>query len=121
MMERMLWKSRRGLWFGKQWTFTKYTLTNEKIYIDTGIMNLTSNEVSLYRVIDKRLMQTFQQRLFGIGTIILDVTDKESKLLKLENIRNPKKVYRLIDRAVSLQKTKYNVQGKEIIGVTNNI
>ena len=63
------WKDRRRTIFGLPWTFTKYTLTPEKLLVQTGMLNLKEEEVRLYRIMDVTLHRSVGERLFGLGTI----------------------------------------------------
>ena len=39
MEETIVWKDRKRIFFGLPWTFTKYALTEEKLYIETGVLS----------------------------------------------------------------------------------
>ena len=43
----ILWKDRKRIVFGLPWTFTRYTLTEEKLLIETGLLNKREEEVRL--------------------------------------------------------------------------
>ena len=44
----IVWSDRKRIAFGLPWTFTKYTLTKEKLLIHTGMLNTQEDEVRLY-------------------------------------------------------------------------
>lgn len=48
----IVWSDRKRIAFGLPWTFTKYTLTKEKLLIHTGMLNTQEDEVRLYRIMD---------------------------------------------------------------------
>ena len=54
---------------------TVFTLTTERLRIRRGVLNRTTEDLELYRVRDTRLEQTFFERLFGLGEVILYTTD----------------------------------------------
>ena len=54
---------------------TVFTLTTERLRIRRGVFNRTTEDLELYRVRDTRLEQTFFERLFGLGEVILYTTD----------------------------------------------
>lgn len=54
---------------------TVFTLTTERLRIRRGVLNRTTEDLELYRVRDTRLEQTFFERMFGLGEVILYTTD----------------------------------------------
>ena len=93
-----VWSSRkRLLFFGLPFTFTKYTLTKEKVLVDTGFLNKKQEEVRLYRILDLTLTRSLAQRIFGLGTISCKTSDKALPVLELINVRNAMNIkYRLL-------------------------
>ena len=80
------------MFLGLPWTFTTYTVTDEFISIDSGLLNKVENDCYMYKVIDVRLETTLMERILGIGTIHCftgDVTDPD---LKLQHIKNAKEI-----------------------------
>ena len=85
-------EKKRSMFFGLPWTFTTYTVTDEFISIDSGLLNKVENDCYMYKVIDVRLETTLMERILGIGTIHCftgDVTDPD---LKLQHIKNAKEI-----------------------------
>ena len=75
-------EKKRSMFLGLPWTFTTYTVTDEFISIDSGLLNK----------VDVRLETTLMERILGIGTIHCftgDVTDPD---LKLQHIKNAKEI-----------------------------
>ena len=75
-------EKKRSMFLGLPWTFTTYTVTDEFISIDSGLLNKVENDCYMYKVID----------VLGIGTIHCftgDVTDPD---LKLQHIKNAKEI-----------------------------
>ena len=66
---KIMWSDRKRTFLGLPWSFTKYTLTEEKLLIQTGIFSLKEEDIQLYRITDLTLYRSFWQRLFNIGTI----------------------------------------------------
>jgi uncharacterized membrane protein YdbT with pleckstrin-like domain len=54
---------------------TVFTLTTERLRIRRGVFNRTTEDLELYRVRDTRLEQTFWERMFSVGEVILYTTD----------------------------------------------
>ena len=69
MDETIVWKDRKRIFFGLPWTFTRYALTEEKLYIKTGVFSTREEEVRLYRIMDVTLKRSLWERLCGLGTI----------------------------------------------------
>ena len=85
-------EKKRSMFLGLPWTFTTYTVTDEFISIDSGLLNKAENDCYMYKVIDVRLETTLMERILGIGTIHCftgDVTDPD---LKLQHIKNAKEI-----------------------------
>ena len=70
MMEAIeyLWKDRKRFW-GMPLSFTRYRLSEDRLFCETGFLNVKSDEVLLYRVRDLRLTMNLGQRIFGVGTV----------------------------------------------------
>ncbi len=54
---------------------TVYTLTDQRLSIRRGIFTRVTEDLELYRVRDTRLEQTFFERMFGLGEVVLFTTD----------------------------------------------
>ena len=94
-------EKKRSMFLGLPWTFTTYTVTDEFISIDSGLLNKVENDCYMYKVIDVRLETTLMERILGIGTIHCftgDVTDPD---LKLQHIKNAKEIKDFILKPVS--------------------
>ena len=86
-----LWKDRKRI-LGMPISFTKYALTEDRIFMETGLLNLCSEEVILYRVRDMTLKISLGQRIFRVGRVVLASSDKTTPVLELKNIRQPREV-----------------------------
>lgn len=75
----IVWSDRKRIAFGLPWTFTKYTLTKEKLLIHTGMLNTQEDEVRLYRIMDVTLRRSLWERMFGLGTIHCCSADKSTR------------------------------------------
>ena len=66
----MIYKEKkRSMFFGLPWSFTTYTITDEIITTDSGLLRKDENDCYLYKVIDVRLENTLLERIFRLGTI----------------------------------------------------
>lgn len=78
---------KRLLFFGLPWTFTTYTLNNKKLILKEGFLNTTENEILLYRVLDITLKRSLGQRIFGLGSVVVEAQDKTHPQLVIKNIK----------------------------------
>ena len=110
-----IWKDRKRIWCGLPWSFTKYKLTEERLFIETGVFTCKENECRLYRIMDLQLTRTLIQRVFNMGTITICSSDKSLGNFELKNIKNPKEVKELLAEKVEVQRDKKRVVNREIM------
>lgn len=116
-MEReIIWKDRKRTIFGLPWSFTKYGLTKDRLFIETGVFNVREDEVRLYRVTDVSLTRSFGQRLFGLGTISCCSADKTLGDFKILNIKNSREVKELLSETIEQERMAKRVISKEDFG-----
>jgi uncharacterized membrane protein YdbT with pleckstrin-like domain len=108
-----LWKDRKRIIFGLPWSFTKYSFSDERLFIQTGFFNLKENECRLYRILDLSLSRSFWQRIFNLGTITVNSSDKTLKDFELKNIKNPREVKELLSKTIEEQRDKKRVISRE--------
>lgn len=85
-------EKKRSMFLGLPWTFTTYTVTDEIITVDSGLLRKEENDCYLYKVIDVRLENTLLERILGLGTVHCftgDVTDPD---LKIQHIKHAKEI-----------------------------
>ncbi len=113
--ENIIWSDRvHHAWFPL--SFTKYYIKNDRLYIDSGLINSTSDETLLYRIVDLRLRRKLLHKIFGTGDIILYTkVDKHHEIL-LHNIKNPRETKDMISELVEKSRNTRNVVGKEFYG-----
>jgi len=109
-----IWKSRkRTLFLGLPFSFTKYSLTEEKLLIETGFFNKEEEEVRLYRILDLSLKRSFGQRLAGLGTITCKTSDKTLPTLELKNIKKSKQIKEQLSDLIEAERVKKRVSSRE--------
>ena len=109
-----LWKDRRRR-LGLPLSFTRYSLSEDRLFCETGFLNLKSDEVLLYRVRDLELTMTLGQRIFGVGTVCVHSSDKSVPHLDLKNIKNPREVKELIHQKVEKAKNDRRLRSMEVM------
>ena len=110
-----LWKDRKR-YFGMPLSFTRYMLSEDRLFISVGFLNIKDDEVLLYRVRDIDTSRSLWQRLFGVGTVRVISSDKTMPVLELKNIKDPVMVKELIHKYVEEMKLKRRVRVGEIMG-----
>ena len=110
-----LWKDRKR-YFGLPLSFTRYSLSDDRLFISEGFLNIKDDEILLYRVRDIDTKRTLWQRLFGVGTITVVSSDKTMPALVLKNVKDPVFVKELIHKQVEEIKIKRRVRFGEIMG-----
>ena len=109
-----LWQDRKR-YFGLPLSFTRYALSEDRLFTSVGFLNIKDDEILLYRVRDIDTSRSLWQRLFGVGTIVVASSDKTMPNLVLKNIKDPVMVKELIHRQVEETKIKRRVRFGEIM------
>ena len=109
-----LWKDRKR-YFGLPLSFTRYSLSDDRLFISEGFLNIKDDEILLYRVKDIDTRRSLWQRLFGVGTVVVASSDKTMPNLVLKNIKDPVFVKELIHKQVEEMKIKRRVRLGEIL------
>ncbi len=111
----IVWKDRKRIVFGLPWTFTKYSLTKEKLFIQTGVFNLKEEEVRLYRIMDVTLRRSFWERLFGLGTIHCCSADKSSPEFDILHIKKSADVKNMLSDMIEVERSEKRVSSREFM------
>lgn len=74
---------------------TKYTITDNKIIREDGILSKRTGMVPYTQLERVDLNQTFVQRILRIGTIVVDTGDDS---MNIDMIRSPKRVQELLSK-----------------------
>ena len=107
-----LWKDRKHwMWF--PFSFTKYAVTEDRLYITRGFFSKIYDESLLYRITDLTLRRSFWQRIFGTGTVTLTVRVDRDSTIELKNIKKSVQTRMLLSRLVEEARKGRNVVGKE--------
>ncbi len=107
------WYDRKRLWCGLPWTFTKYGMSDDRLFVQTGLFNTREMEVRLYRVLNLRLDRSLSQRIFGLGTIHVDSSDRDLNCFELKNIRDCQGVKELLSEQVEIERKRNRVYSRE--------
>ena len=109
-----LWKDRKRH-LGLPLSFTRYAISEDRLFLSAGFINIRDEEVLLYRVRDITTSRTLWQRLFGVGTITVVSSDKTMPTLVLQNVKDPTMVKELLHKSVEDIKIARRVRVGEIM------
>lgn len=116
----ILWTDKKRPFFGLPLSFTRYTLTKDKLIITVQFLSLHEEEIRLYRIMDVTLKQSLLQRLFGVGTIHCCSVDVSSPEFDISSVRMPRNVRDILSEAVDAQRKERNVTSSEFIKMDLN-
>lgn len=109
-----LWKDRKRH-LGLPLSFTRYALSEDRLFLSVGFFDIKDEEVLLYRVRDITTRRTLWQRLWGVGTITVVSSDKTMPTLVLKNVKDPTMVKELLHKSVEEMKIRRRVRAGEIM------
>lgn len=89
---------KRWLFLGLPFTFTKYTIKEDMITVDTGLLKTVENDCYMYKVQDVTHSASLGEKLFGLGTVICYTGDTTHPQLLLQHIKNSKEIKEFILR-----------------------
>ena len=110
-----LWKDRKR-YFGMPISFTRYSMSEDRLFVSEGFLNIKDDEILLYRVRDIDTKRSLWQRMFGVGTVTVLSSDKSMPALELKNIKDPITVKEMIHAQVEEMKIRRKVRVGEIMG-----
>ncbi|MDY5211341.1 PH domain-containing protein [Intestinibacter sp.] len=113
-MEKELWSDRkRVVFFGLPLSFTKYRLTTNRLFVNTGFLTQREDEVRLYRITDVSLSRTLMQRIFGLSTIHCNSSDRTLGNFDIINIKDGEEVKELLSKSVERERIARRVSTRE--------
>lgn len=109
-----IWTDRKRI-LGMPLTFTRYAMSEDRLFVSIGFLNIKDEEVLLYRVRDITTSRNLWQRIFGVGTVTVVSSDKTQPTVLLKNIKGPMAVKELLHQQVEDMKLKRRVRVGEIM------
>ena len=94
-----------------------YGFSEDRLYIQSGILNTREDEVRLYRITDITLTKSFWQRIMGMGTIRISSSDKSMGDFELKNIKKSDEVKEQLSGLIEEARDKKRVSSREFIGM----
>lgn len=90
--------------------FDNYELTNERLKHANGVFSRSVEVLELYRIKDMKQELPLHFRLFGLGRIVLETSDRSTPLVVLNAIHHCGEVADLIRSNVEIQRDKKRVR-----------
>lgn len=109
-----IWADRKRI-LGMPLTFTRYRMSEDRLFLSTGFFTTKDEEILLYRVRDISLTITLWQRIFGVGTVTIISSDKTLPTLVLKNIKQPRMIKEKIHQQVEEMKIRRRMRIGEIM------
>lgn len=107
--QKILWRDRKRI-LGMPITFTKYALSEDRLFRETGLLTSRQEEIVLYRIRDIGLQISLGQRLFGVGTVLVHSSDQTAPHLEIKNVKDPNRVKELLHQQVEEMKIRRRVR-----------
>lgn len=114
-----VWTDKKRTIFGLPISFTRYYLTETKFITRVGFLNITEDEIDLYKITDKKVRFPFFQRLFNCGTIIIYSRDTDTPSKEVHCIKRVREVSELIDKHLTIMRDRYGIRGRDMINAGN--
>src|SRR5579863_5460962 len=92
----LLWPLKRHL----QRQTVKLTIAGDKLRFETGLTSKSIRIIQIPKVQDVRVLQSFWQRIFGVGDISIETAGESSRLV-VENLDRPRELAEQITDASS--------------------
>ena len=87
---------KRWLFLGLPFTFTRYTIKEDMITVDEGLLKTVENDCYMYKVQDVEHSATLLEKIVGLGTVTCYTGDTTHPKLVLTHIKNSKAVKEFI-------------------------
>jgi membrane protein YdbS with pleckstrin-like domain len=98
-----------------KWKSTHYKLTNQRLFIRTGFISRSLEEIQLYRVKDVAFHQGIFDRILGIGSITVLSSDESAPRATLIGIEDPEQFKEEIRTAYRNARQREGVRAAERI------
>lgn len=116
--DQYLWRDRKRF-LGMPLSFTRYALSEDRLFLSVGFFSIRDEEVLLYRIRDISSSRSLGQRIFGVGTVTVISSDKTWPTMVLKNIKDPMAVKERIHTQVEEMKIRRRVRVGEVMATSD--
>ena len=109
----IIWHDRKRNFPGLPWTFTVYEFSNDRFFVDRGLINSREDEVRLYRITDVFLTRSLWQKIIGTGTIHVSSADHSLGNFEIINIKDSMNVKEQLSALVETSRRQNRVYTRE--------
>lgn len=75
---------------------TLYTITNQRVMIERGLLSKSLSEIDLRYIDDTQFYQGVVDRILGIGSVTIISSDKETPTYVLQGVKDPRTLREMI-------------------------
>lgn len=111
--DQYIWRDRKRF-LGMPLSFTRYALSDDRLFFSVGFFSIRDEEILLYRVRDVSVKRTLWQRMFGVGTVNVRSSDKTTPEVFLKNIKKPLVFKELLHKNVEEAKMRRRLRISEM-------
>lgn len=119
MKSNKIWQDRKRH-LGLPVSFTKYSLSENRFFCETGFFHTREEEILLYRIRDISLSRTLGQKIFGVGSILLNSSDPTAPTFQITNVTRPYEVKETIFSLVEKARNERRVWPMEMVNETGD-
>lgn len=107
---KVIWTDKKR-YFGMPISFTRYSVVEKpdswvKVFYDAGFLSTRHEEVHAYRIFDISIRQSLFDKMFNVGTVILQCKDISQPSLYLIHVKNPFQVREIMAEIVERERAE---------------
>lgn len=87
-----------------------YRLSTQRLSLERGVLTKRQDDLELYRVKDTTLEEPLHLRLFQLGNIVLDTSDRSTPQVRIHAIRDAKHVREILRTNIEELRTQKKVR-----------